>query len=94
MFRTAVVAALIAFALYGAREERVLERAGLFGSCTPIQTLADDSQWLACSPGYLTGFPDLRTDACTYATARDDVELWHCPARVVASRTAAAEPSP
>jgi len=86
-------AVLVAAALYGAKQEGVVDRAALLGSCTPVATANDESQWLACRRGFLTGYPDLRGDSCTYRDLRGELELWHCPAAVVTSRAAGA-PAP
>ena len=52
MVKLALLAAVVAAALYGVREERVLEEAGLLGSCDVVQTAAPaDGQWLACRNG-------------------------------------------
>lgn len=91
MSRALVAAVLVAAVLYGAREHEVLDRAGLLGSCVEVQAAATtaDTHWLACSPGKLTGYPDLRGDSCTYAVLRDELEYWRCPAPVVTSHAAA-----
>ena len=86
MFRTTLAAALVASALAAAHHERVLDRAGLLGSCTTLAASADDGgQWLECRPGDLTGYPDLSQDACTRGAMRGDVRYWHCPTALVAS---------
>jgi hypothetical protein len=86
MFRTTLAAALVASALAAAHHERVLDRAGLLGSCTTLTASADDGgQWLECRPGDLTGYPDLSQDACTRGALRGDVRYWHCPSTLVAS---------
>ena len=86
MFRTTLAAALVASALAAAHHERVLDRAGLLGSCTTLTaSAADGGQWLECRPGDLTGYPDLSQDACTRGALRGDVRYWHCPSTLVAS---------
>lgn len=95
MFRVLVAAILVASALYGAKQEQVLDRAGLLGSCSAVAASADGQpQWLACHSGRLTGFPDLSSDSCTRGALRGTVRFWLCPAQLVASRTAAAAPAP
>ena len=90
MIRVLIVAAALGAALYGVKEERMLERATLLGSSSAlVTTVASDGQWLACSPGRLMGYPDLSRDGCVRAEARGTLELWSCPAKVVSSRTAA-----
>ena len=86
MFRTTLAAALVASVLAAAHHERVLDRAGLLGSCTTLKASAEDGgQWLECKPGDLTGYPDLSQDACTRGALRGDVRYWHCPSALVAS---------
>jgi hypothetical protein len=86
MFRTTLAAALVASALAAAHHERLLDRAGLLGSCTTLKASTEDgSQWLECRPGDLTGYPDLSQDACTRGALRGDVRYWHCPSALVAS---------
>lgn len=87
MIRVALTAAAIAAVLYGVRHERVLEEAGLFSSCSALETtVVTDSQWLGCRSGRLTGYPDLSRDNCVRAPARGPIELWRCPAPLLASR--------
>jgi hypothetical protein len=89
MIRFAIVALVLAAALYGVREERLLEDAGLFGSCDAVATsVGSEGQWLACRAGQLTDFPDLSRDACTRTGRRGALEYWRCPAPLVASRAA------
>jgi hypothetical protein len=89
MVKLALLAAVVAAALYGVREERVLEDAGLLGSCDVVQTRAPaEGQWLACRNGRITEAPDLTRDACVRAGMRAEVEYWRCPATLIASRSA------
>jgi hypothetical protein len=95
MFRFLLAAAMVAAALYGVREHRVLEEAGLFSSCEALATtVVTDSQWLGCTSGRLTGYPDLSRDNCVRASSRGAIQLWRCPAPLVASRVLAGAPSP
>lgn len=88
MVKIALVAALIAGALYGVKSERVLERAGLFGSCTAVPgAAAEAGGWMACSSGRLSGYPDLSRDSCTRGGTRAKIVYWRCPTKIVASRT-------
>ena len=88
MFRTALAAALVASALAAAHHERVLDRAGLLGSCSPAAAATDvGGQWLECRPGDLTGYPDLTQDSCTRGAMRGEVRYWRCPTALVAGRS-------
>lgn len=88
MFRTFVAAALVASALAAAQHGRVLDRAGLLGSCVPAATqTVDGGQWLECRPGSLTGYPDLSQDACSRSVLRGEVRYWLCPTALVGGRS-------
>jgi len=94
MFRTTLAAALVASVLAAAHHERVLDRAGLLGSCTAVAgATADGGQWLECRPGELTGYPDLSQDACARGAMRGEVRYWHCPTTLVASRSSDETPT-
>lgn len=90
MVKLAVFAALVAAVLYGVKEERVLEDAGLLGTCAVVETAAVDAQWLACRDGRITEAPDLTRDACVRAGTQAGVDYWRCPAALIASRAASA----
>lgn len=88
MSRIVFAAAIIASALALGKQERVLERAGLFGSCSALAAPAPaGGQWLACRPGELTGYPDLSQDSCTRRGLRGEVRYWLCPTALVAARS-------
>lgn len=88
MFRFVVAAAIVASLLAYAKEERVLDRAGILGSCTPLTAAApDESQWWECRPGELTGYPELSQDGCKRGDLRGEVRYWLCPAALVAGRS-------
>lgn len=86
MPRIAVAAALIASFLALAKSERLLDRAGLLGSCSELAAPAPDGgRWLACKPGDLTGYPDLSQDSCTRGGMRGEVRYWICPTALEAA---------
>jgi hypothetical protein len=92
MVKIALAAALIAVTLQGAKHERVLERAGLFGSCSAVSgAQAEAAGWMACNSGRLSGYPDLTRDSCTLGGTRQKIVYWRCPSQIVSSRTAAAQ---
>lgn len=94
MSRAFVVAALIASILALGKEHGVVDRSGLFGSCTALAEAAPgDGQWLACRPGTLTGYPDLSQDACTRAALRGETRYWICPTALVAARVPGEQPT-
>jgi hypothetical protein len=82
MFRYGLAAALTVSGVAFAHSQHVLDKTGLLGSCTALVAAApNDGQWLACRAGALTGFPDLRHDACAQGDLRGDVRYWLCPSR-------------
>jgi hypothetical protein len=88
MFRTTLAAALVASVIAAAHHERVLDRTGLLGSCTAVAASTEDGgEWLSCTPGDLTGYPDLSSDSCTRGGMRGEVRYWRCPTTLVASDT-------
>jgi hypothetical protein len=88
MARVVVVCVLIASALAFAKEERLLDRTGLLGSCSSVEAAAPDGgAWLACRPGELTGYPDLSQDSCRRGGMRGDVRYWICPTPLVGGRS-------
>jgi hypothetical protein len=87
LFRIVIAAAIIGSLLAYAKEQDVLDRAGILGSCAPLTAAApDDSQWWECRPGELTGYPDLSQDGCNRGAKRGEVRYWLCPTTLVASR--------
>jgi hypothetical protein len=86
LFRIAAAAAVIAALLAVAKQQHVLDRAGLTGSCTSLNAPAPvDTVWWACSGGSLTGAPDRSSEGCRPGDARGEVRYWLCPATLVAS---------
>jgi hypothetical protein len=74
-----VVVAVLAIA----HEERMFERWGVTGSCTLVRSPSGDlGAWYKCSEGFLTGFPSLISDQCTYELRARGSEYWRCPARL------------
>jgi hypothetical protein len=78
-FATVVLALMIAI-----KDGRILDRTGLTGACSIVQTAVDGSQVEACHPGKLEGAPDLRRQGCKDAGAAGPYEYWRCPSSVVA----------
>jgi hypothetical protein len=82
MARIVLVAALVAVLLVVAREGSLFERAGVVGSCQDVTApLGDTAPWRACKEGFLTGYPNLLGDACTYELRAAGYEYWRCPER-------------
>jgi hypothetical protein len=85
MLSRVVVAAVLILVAMVAVQRGVLRDVGIAGSCKAVQSLADGSEWISCSPGRISGRPSLTGKSCTSAGVRGEVEWWHCPAAVVSS---------
>jgi hypothetical protein len=85
MLSRVVVAAVLILGAMIAVHAGALRAVGIAGSCKAMQTLADGSQWVACSSGSLSGRPTLASKSCTSAGVSGDTEWWHCPAQVVST---------
>jgi len=89
MSRIVVVAAVIASLLALGKNERVLDRTGILGTCAELAAPAPEGgQWLECRPGELTGYPDLSRDSCQKAGMRGEARFWVCPTALVSGRSA------
>ena len=94
MFRIVVAAVLIASVLVLVKQDRVLDRTGLLGSCVALTAPAPEGgQWLECRPGRLTGYPDLSQDSCTRRGTRGEVRYWICPTAIVGGRSSDEQPT-
>ena len=82
--RVVVVGVLIFAVMVAVKDGRILRIAGLKGSCSVVQTLADGTQVEACRSGKLAGAPDLTRQGCRDAGAQGSAEYWRCPASVAA----------
>ncbi|HEX5246933.1 MAG TPA: hypothetical protein VFW41_07355 [Gaiellaceae bacterium] len=83
--RIVLIGALVAAGMVAIKDGRVLRDAGLTGSCTVAQTLANGEQIEACSSGKLEGAPDLTRNGCTDAGLYTGLVYWRCPAPVVSA---------
>ena len=84
MFKLAVIVAFFVTAMVAAKETTVLQRAGLFSSCSAVPGQAYGSVPLqACSPGKLDGRPDLSRKSCASRGIVAEVEYWACPVPLV-----------
>jgi hypothetical protein len=88
--RIFVAAALAAALMVGAKDGRLLDRAGLTGSCTSVAgPRGDPMAWEACRPGKLEGYPDLTRRSCTPERRVARLQYWRCPAKVAGARGSA-----
>jgi len=88
VLRIIVVGAVLAALMIGLKDQRVLERTHIVGSCSTVSgSSLDGSQWHSCVPGRLTGRPGLTMDGCTDFGLYRNAEFWQCPAKVTADPT-------
>jgi hypothetical protein len=86
LLRVAAAVMLIASLLAVAKQQHVLDRAGLTGSCSSMSDPAPlDTVWWACTGGSLTGAPDRTNEGCKPGAVRGDVRYWLCPETLVSS---------
>jgi hypothetical protein len=86
VFRFFVVAVLLVGAMIWIKDDRVLERSGILGSCSAVSPPAgQDGDWRACLDGKLSGAPDLSSKSCTNAGYVGTVAYWRCPAPIDAN---------
>jgi hypothetical protein len=72
--------------MFAVKDGRLLEKAGLTGSCSQIPTPRGQTGfWEACRAGKLEGQPDLGRRSCTHAGASGGVAYWRCPTRIESS---------
>jgi hypothetical protein len=83
--RIALVAVVIAGAMFAVKDGRLPRDAGLTGSCSVVQTAADGDQMKACRSGKLKGAPNLSRDGCTDAGLFSGRTYWRCPAPVASA---------
>ncbi|HXG75472.1 MAG TPA: hypothetical protein VNJ53_02790 [Gaiellaceae bacterium] len=80
MLRIVVIAAFLAVGLAVAKQQHLFERAGVVGSCQRVAApIGDRAQWRACKQGFLTGYPNLLGESCTYELTAAGYEYWRCP---------------
>ena len=87
MLRIIVVGAVLAALMIGIKDQRVLQRTHVVGSCSTVAGSPDGSEWHSCIPGRLTGRPGLSMDGCTDFGLYRNAEFWQCPATVAADTT-------
>jgi hypothetical protein len=80
LLRIVTVGAVLIALLITVKDQRVLQRAHLVGSCSTVAEASDGSQWRACVPGKLSGRPGLIMNSCTDFGRDGNAEVWNCPA--------------
>jgi hypothetical protein len=74
-FSLVVIAVMVAI-----KDGRMLERAGLVGSCAAVATPEGQTGfWHSCKEGRLEGRPDLSRKSCKSLGLVGSVEYWRCP---------------
>ncbi len=83
LLKILLATAAVAAVLFAVKDGRMLEEAGLVGSCSSVATPAGQTGfWHACRPGKLEGRPDLALKSCVSEGTSGEVEYWRCPARI------------
>ena len=83
MFRFFLVAVLLVGAMIVIKQDRVLQRSGVLGTCDVVAPPAgQDGDWHACKKGKLSGAPDLSLKSCTNSGYVGVVAYWRCPAPI------------
>lgn len=81
MLRIAAAAAALLALLVGAKEGKVVDRAGLLGTCERVVTPTGNwGEWWACRDGKLADAADLSTRSCERVGAAAGYQYWRCPA--------------
>lgn len=79
LLRIVLVTALIAAGLAVVKDTSVLDRTGLVGSCSVVESKsAGNDVWQACRSGRLQGRPNLVRKSCVSKGVVGDVEYWRC----------------
>jgi hypothetical protein len=80
MLRILALSLLAIAVMAGIKDGRMLERAGLVGSCTPVATPEGQTgYWHSCKEGRLEGRPDLTRKSCKSIGLVGSLEYWRCP---------------
>jgi hypothetical protein len=80
LLRIVAVGAVLIALLITIKNQRLLERAHLVGSCSTVARAEDGSEWRSCVPGRLSGRPGMELTNCTDLGRHGSAELWSCPA--------------
>jgi hypothetical protein len=79
LLRIVAVGAVLIALMITVKDQRLLQRAHLIGSCSTLWRESDGSEWRACVPGRLSGRPGMELTSCTDMGRRGNAELWSCP---------------
>jgi hypothetical protein len=83
LFRIALVTTVLVGGMVAVKDGRMLDRAGLVGSCTAVATPdGHDGVWHACRPGKLEGRPNLARKSCVSVGFARELEYWQCRAPI------------
>jgi hypothetical protein len=84
ILRILLVGAIAIGALTYVKQDSVLARFGLVGSCTPAEPAAGatleqrSAQWWSCGSGSMTGYPSLERRSCDSLGFAGTREVWAC----------------
>ena len=79
MLRIVAVGAVLIALMITVKDQRLLQRAHLIGSCSTFAQAEDGSELRSCVPGRLSGRPGMELTSCTDMGRRGNAELWSCP---------------
>ena len=77
-----IVLVLLIAGLAVLQQQRVVERAGITGSCEQVRPPVSEPsgpQWWACKEGVITGYPSLIKDGCALKATTKSRQVWRCP---------------
>jgi hypothetical protein len=80
LLRIVAVGTVLIALLISIKDQRLLQRAHLVGSCSTLAQAPDGSEWRSCVPGRLSGRPGLELNSCTDFGRHGNAEIWGCPA--------------
>jgi hypothetical protein len=84
ILRIILIGTVAAGLLVFAKQDRVLARVGIVGTCVPSLPAAGSTstqrraQWWSCSEGTVMGYPSLELKSCHSGGFYGKRELWYC----------------
>jgi hypothetical protein len=87
MRRILLTAALIAALMAAVKDGRITRQAGLTGSCAAVAAPVGEQpgDWQRCTPGKVTGAPDLTRQGCTRVGVSGASVYWRCEAQLASA---------
>jgi hypothetical protein len=90
MSRILLIAALLVCLMAAVKDGRVTREAGLTGSCATVAAPRGQAPgaWERCTPGKLTGAPELTRQGCTMVGTVGAAAYWRCEAQLASASAA------